>query len=296
MPLSSWHYNGLVNIYNDNKSERGKTVTFQVSKLSQKDFVIIQITDTHLLEYPHLEFVGMHPEQSFHAVIDLMRQQHPQIDMIVHTGDLAQNPTTVTYDRYLKHMQSIGIPFFQTPGNHDDVSHFPFHGADPHQPTVVEIGDWCIILLNSAQPTRIDGKIAEAGLEQLTELLKKHHDRHIMIACHHHPFAMESAWIDQHKLKNSSDLLETIRPFSNIKAIICGHVHQDSINRWQDIQLLSTPSTCIQFKPKSDKFALDEEHPGYRYICLKANGELETQVYRLPTSQRMNSSEVLGYD
>ncbi|MFO1412065.1 MAG: 3',5'-cyclic-AMP phosphodiesterase, partial [Acinetobacter parvus] len=36
--------------------------------------------------------------------------------------------------------------------------------------------------------------------------------------------------------------------------------------------------------------------PGYRYICLKANGELETQVYRLPTSQRMNSSEVLGYD
>jgi hypothetical protein len=176
-------------------------VTFQVSKLSQKDFVIIQITDTHLLEYPHLEFVGMHPEQSFHAVIDLMRQQHPQIDMIVHTGDLAQNPTTVTYDRYLKHMQSIGIPFFQTPGNHDDVSHFPFHGADPHQPTVVEIGDWCIILLNSAQPTRIDGKIAEAGLEQLTELLKKHHDRHIMIACHHHPFAMESAWIDQHKLR-----------------------------------------------------------------------------------------------
>jgi hypothetical protein len=39
----------LNNIYNDNKSERGKTVTFQVSKLSQKDFVIIQITDTHLL-------------------------------------------------------------------------------------------------------------------------------------------------------------------------------------------------------------------------------------------------------
>jgi hypothetical protein len=65
MPLSSWHYNGLVNIYNDNKSERGKTVTFQVSKLSQKDFVIIQITDTHLLEYPHLEFVGMHLNKAF---------------------------------------------------------------------------------------------------------------------------------------------------------------------------------------------------------------------------------------
>ena len=133
-------------------------------------------------------------------------------------------------------------------------------------------------------------------MAQLTILLEQLTERHVIIACHHHPFAMESAWIDQHKLKNSSDLLETIRPFSNIKAIICGHVHQDSINRWQDIQFLSTPSTCIQFKPKSDKFALDEKHPGYRYICLKANGELETQVYRLLTSQRMSSSEVLGYD
>lgn len=271
-------------------------MAFQVSTLSQKDFVIIQITDTHLLEYPHLEFVGMQPEQSFRAVIDLMRQQHPQIDMIVHTGDLAQSPTPVTYHRYLEHMQSLGIPFFQTPGNHDDIAHFPFHESDPNQPTVVEIGNWCIILLNSAQPKRIDGKIAAIGLEQLTELLKQYHDRHIIIACHHHPFAMQSTWIDQHKLKNSSDLLETIQPFSNIKAILCGHVHQDSVNTWQNVVFLSTPSTCIQFKPQSEKFALDEEHPGYRYICLKANGEFETKVYRLPTSQRTSSSEVLGYD
>ena len=271
-------------------------MTFQVSSLSQQDFVMIQISDTHLLEYPHLEFVGMQPEQSFHAVIDLMRQQHPHIDLIVHTGDLAQSPTPLTYQRYVQYMQTLGIPFFHTPGNHDDVTHFPFHEADQTQPTVIELGQWSIILLNSAQPKRIDGNIAEVQLQQLTQLLTQHHDRHVIIACHHHPFAMQSAWIDQHKLKNSSDLLETIQPFSNVKAIVCGHVHQDSINTWQGVEFLSTPSTCIQFKPRSDKFALDEEHPGYRLIRLKANGEIETQVYRLSTSQRMNSSEVLGYD
>lgn len=271
-------------------------MTFQVSTLSQQDFVMIQITDTHLLEYPHLEFVGMHPEQSFHAVIDLMRQQHPQIDLIVNTGDLAQTPTPVTYNRYVQHMQQLNIPFFHTPGNHDDVAHFPFHEADPTQLTVIELGKWCIILLNSAQPERIDGRIAEVQLQQLSTLLTKYHDHHVILACHHHPFAMQSAWIDQHKLKNSSDLLETIQPFSNIKAILCGHVHQDSIHHWQGIEFLSTPSTCIQFKPKSDKFALDEQHPGYRYIRLKANGELETHIYRLPNFQRMDSSDILGYD
>ena len=271
-------------------------MTFQVSTLSQKDFVMIQITDTHLLEYPHLEFVGMQPEQSFHAVIDLMRQTHPEIDLIVHTGDLAQNPTPLTYHRYLEYMHSLSIPFFQTPGNHDDVNYFPFHEENKTAPTVVELGNWCVILLNSAQPNRIDGKIADAQLQQLPKLLTQLHDRYVMIACHHHPFAMQSAWIDQHKLKNSSDLLETIQPFSNVKAIICGHVHQDSITSWQGIEFLSTPSTCIQFKPKSEKFALDEEYPGYRYIRLKANGEIETQVHRLSNSQRLSSSEVLGYD
>lgn len=272
------------------------TVTFQVSTFSQKDFVMIQISDTHLLETPEVEFLGMHPEQSFHAVVDLVRQQHHEIDVIVHTGDLAQNPTTVTYQRYLHYMQSLGVPFFQTPGNHDNPALFPFHEADPSQPTVVQLGQWCIILLNSAQTERIDGKIAAAQLQQLTELLTQYHDRHIIIACHHHPFAMQSAWIDQHKLKNSSDLLDVIQPFSNIKAIIYGHVHQDSIHTWRGIEFLSTPSTCIQFKPKSAAFALDEQHPGYRYICLKANGEIETQVYRLEVSHRNSSTEVLGYD
>ena len=110
-------------------------MTFQVSTLSQKDFVMVQITDTHLLEYPHLEFVGMQPEQSFRAVIDLMRQQHSEIDLIVHTGDLAQNPTPVTYHRYLEHMNTLGIPFFHTPGNHDDVAYFPFHETEPTKPS-----------------------------------------------------------------------------------------------------------------------------------------------------------------
>ncbi len=76
-------------------------MTFQVSTLSQKNHVIIQITDTHLLEYPQLEFVGMNPEESFHAIIKQILKQHPEADAIIHTGDLAQAPTPLTYKRYI---------------------------------------------------------------------------------------------------------------------------------------------------------------------------------------------------
>jgi Icc protein len=62
----------------------------------------------------------MNPEQSFHALCNRL-EQHPEADAIVHTGDFAQAPTPVTYQRYINFMQSLGIPF-SDPGNHDDVA------------------------------------------------------------------------------------------------------------------------------------------------------------------------------
>ena len=54
-----------------------------------------KITDTHLLEYPQLEFCGDEsPEESFHAIIQQILKQHPEADAIIHTGDLAQAPNT----------------------------------------------------------------------------------------------------------------------------------------------------------------------------------------------------------
>lgn len=85
---------------------------FQVAPFSSQAHVIIQITDTHLLEDPQHEFVGINPEQSFHQVIAHIRAHYPKIDAIIHTGDLAQTPTAVTYARYLDYMQTLGIPFF----------------------------------------------------------------------------------------------------------------------------------------------------------------------------------------
>ena len=209
-------------------------MTFQVSTLSQKDFVMIQITDTHLLEYPHLEFVGMQPEQSFHAVIDLMRQTHPEIDLIVHTGDLAQEAVPETYQRYIEKMQHYQIPFFQIPGNHDLLSAFPLPEGQQF-PYCVEYGTWCFILLNTAVPEHVDGLLDSAQLEQLDVLLQQHQQQHVIICGHHHPFDMNSTWIDQHKLKNTEALMAVLCKHDHIKLMLCGHVHQESQRTEQNI-------------------------------------------------------------
>ena len=142
-------------------------MSFQVVPTSAQEYVLIQITDTHLLEQPEHEFVGMNPEQSFHEVMTHIQQHYPQADAIIHTGDLAQAPRPKTYQRYLHFMQQLGIPFFHTPGNHDDEKYFPFHQENPQQP--VSQKNYVLIIdeINRADLARVLGEAAaSAGIER----------------------------------------------------------------------------------------------------------------------------------
>lgn len=256
--------------------------------------IIIQITDTHLMDQPELTFVKMNPESSFHAVIEDMLQSYPEIDAIVHTGDLAQIAKPETYARYQAFMQRLNIPFYQIPGNHDKADFFPFLRPEPI-PGVLSLGNWRIVLLNSAVPHKIDGWIQSEQLQHLSTILNETQEQYVVLACHHHPLDMQSNWIDQHKLKNTEELQTLLQQHSQIRVVICGHVHQDSLNTWNQIQFLSTPATSVQFKPKSHDFALDSTSPGYRALLLKKNGQFETLVHRLTNFKQNINHDISGY-
>lgn len=273
---------------------KGKDMPLSMNTEPPSDWTIIQISDTHLMDEHDLKFAGMNPEQSFHEVMAHMTHHYAKPDAIIHTGDLAQVPVQQTYSRYLQYMQTLNISHFQIPGNHDDTTLFPFH-QQQDQAHVLSFGEWRIVLLNSAVEGQVDGWVSQAQLTQLDQILTAEAQQHVIIACHHHPFAMQSLWIDQHKLKNSSHLMDVIAQHRNVKAVLCGHVHQDSSNEWHGVQFLSTPSTSIQFKPRSDTFALDESLPGYRVLNLKENGEFSTEVIRVKISQPKINVEISGY-
>ena len=260
----------------------------------QEACTLIQISDTHLMDQVGLEFVKMDPELSFHAVMQHIQKQHPHLDAIVHTGDLAQVPVAETYARYLQFMQSIAVPSFQIPGNHDDATLFPFYD-NKDQAHIVHLGAWSLVLLNSAVAGKIDGWISSEQLKQLDTYLTTFAEQHIVVACHHHPFIMHSKWIDQHCLKNTESLTDVLARHKNVKIVLCGHVHQDSCQEWQGIQFLSTPATSIQFKPHSDKFAIDNEDPGYRVLQLFKNGDFKTDVQRVNFGQEKINLKITGY-
>lgn len=254
---------------------------------------IVQISDTHLMDVPEKSFIEMNPEDSFHRIIHDIRTQHQNIDCIIHTGDVAQVAMPVTYDRYVNYMQTINVPFYQTPGNHDNLNHFPY--PQQQKVTIIDLAPWCIILLSSAVAGQTDGRIDHEQLSTLEHLLTQHQDKHIIIGCHHHPLHVDSDWIDQHCLKNTRDFTQIIEKYSSIKAIIHGHIHQETEICFGNIMVLSVPSTCVQFKPKSKKFTLDQNAPGYRVLKLHDNGQFETEVYRVYDAQPEINLNISGY-
>lgn len=269
-------------------------MTLSQHHTAARDWTLVQITDTHLMNQPTLEFVKMNPEQSFHDVAAHIQKHVPNLDALIHTGDLAQVPVTETYARYLGFMQQWNVAHYQIPGNHDNSAVFPFHN-DIDAVHAIHFGTWTVLLLNSAVKNKVDGWVEQEQLNQLQLLLEQYSEQHIILACHHHPFEMKSHWIDQHRLKNADQLKEIIAHHTNVKLVLFGHVHQDSCNEWHGIQFLSTPSTSVQFKPLSEDFALDRQQPGYRVLHLRANGEFETYVQRVKITQEKINIDISGY-
>ncbi len=78
--------------------------------------------------------------------------------------------------------------------------------------------------------------------------------------------------------RTPTEFLELLDAHPQVRAISWGHVHQSLDTRRRGVRLLATPSTCVQFLPLSDQFALDRRPPAYRRLTLHADGTLDTEV------------------
>ena len=101
------------------------------------------------------------------------------------------------------------------------------------------------------------------------------------MALHHPPFLVNSEWLDSSTLQNPEELFAVLARYPQVKLVLFGHIHQEFDREFKGIRYLGSPSTCIQFKPKSEKFGLDVVEPGFRLLKLYPDGKVETQVERV---------------
>ena len=244
--------------------------------------LVVQITDPHLFGDAAGRLLGMDTRDSLEKVIDKVLVEQPRIDLLLVTGDLTQDGSHASYQAFQRMSARIKAPTHWFAGNHDEpqVMEEIAKGTELLKP-VIDIGAWRITLLNSAVPGSVPGFLPEEQLRLLAQSLSEAPERHHLVCLHHHPISIDCKWMEPIGLRNPTALFEVLDRFPQTRALLWGHIHQEIDLERDGRRLLATPSTCIQFKPRSDDFALDDLPPGYRWLRLLPGGEIETGVSRV---------------
>ncbi len=248
---------------------------------------IIQITDTHIYGDSESEFSGYNTEQSLQQVLDLAQGSDVwPPDLMIVTGDIAQDPVYDSYKKFYNMVNDLNIPVFCLPGNHDEPELIEqyLNSENLSSEKQIDFANWAILLLNSYKPNTHSGELTADELDWLNSSLQEIDDKHILLAIHHHSVSIDSSWMDSMILINRDEFLSLIQNYPNVKAVICGHIHQDFYKDLNGVHFIGSPSTCAQFKPGVSSYETDDLTPGFRYFKLFTNGSIETSIYRLPTT------------
>ena len=117
-------------------------------------------------------------------------------------------------------------------------------------------------------------------LQLLERALSEAPERHHLVCFHHHPVSIGCRWMEPIGLRNPDALFAVLERYPQVRAVLWGHIHQEIDELRNNVRMLASPSTCVQFKPESGNFAVGEQAPGYRWFDLFADGRIETQVER----------------
>jgi Icc protein len=268
-----------------------------VTKTGANSKRFIQISDCHLGPLESEALLGLNTDESLHDVLSLIAEKESSIDYIVCTGDIASAGHESCYRRFVSIVrQYFSEPLAWLPGNHDSAE-IMTHVELPQVPEarLIDLGNWLIVLLDSVVPFKVHGNFEQSELDYLAQTLNANPGKHIMVMLHHQPVLVGSKWIDQYIVRNADAFFAVLDRFTNVKAVVWGHVHQDFSGQRNAVELFATPSTCVQFKPLYDDFTVDTLMPGYRWFDLHDDGSLNTGVERVTGKQYVIDYKSAGY-
>jgi len=244
--------------------------------------LLVQLSDSHLFAEADGRLLGMDTRDSLQQVIQRVLEEQPRVDLLLASGDISQDGSTESYQRFQKMTAQIPGPQRWFAGNHDDIPAMrKVCGDSALLDPVIDIGGWRIILLDSSVPGSVAGHFSREQLELLERSLAEAGDRHVLVSFHHHPVSVGCEWLEPIGLLNSAALFTVIDRYPRVQALLWGHVHQELDQQRKGVRLLASLSTCVQFAPGSVDFQVDHEAPGYRWLRLFADGRLETGVSRV---------------
>lgn len=246
---------------------------------------IAQITDCHLQENPNTPYKGIDADAHVDQCLMWLRNYGP-VDVLILTGDLSNFGSQAAYIRLKNKLKKLPCPCIWLPGNHDNAATMAqVSGQEVGQLRVLDYEHWRLLMLNTTELADGcgGGSMSSAQMEELKQVLKSDSKTPTCVFMHHNAVPVNSLWQDNIMLGNSKQFNAVIAAYANVKAVVCGHVHQEFDKLIGGARFLATPSSAVQFacEQKEDKVQ-EELGPGLRLFSLLDNGQISTNVQRLP--------------
>lgn len=241
---------------------------------------LLHLTDTHLYASPDAAQRGIVTRASLERVLAATLPGRP--DGILVSGDLSQDETRASYARLREMLEGTEVPVFCLPGNHDDL---PLMQSELAGERIAVLGDhtlagWRLLATDCTIPGAVHGEFGAQRLATLDRALGELPTQPTLIALHHPPLDCGARWLDQSRLADGEAFLDMLDRHAQVRAVLCGHIHQPLDKHVNGVRVLATPSTCRQFASNSDGYAVDELAPGWRWIEL-GERTFDTRVERL---------------
>lgn len=239
---------------------------------------IVQLSDCHVSAAEGPTYRGSDPRAGLRRVIDRVIDWAPEL--VLATGDLSEDGSEESYAWLAAELGRIPARLLATPGNHDDAAamraFFPDCAVDA--PLTVS-ADWDVVLVGSAKPGKIGGRLEPEQLRVLDDTLLTA-ERPALVALHHQPWPVGSPWIDRYALEAPEALLDLLARHPRVRLVLWGHVHQDVRIEAGPVTGLGAPSTVSNSLPGRERFTVDPSGPACRWLELEAGGRFRTGLLR----------------
>ncbi len=241
---------------------------------------VLHLTDPHLFADMQGDLRGTVTYASLARVLAAYRAGDWPADAVVVTGDLIQDDSAEAYAHFAELLGGLGLPVYCVPGNHD--IHALMRESLPQPPfyfcNTLESGNWLLAGIDSCVSGAAGGRVSAEELDRLDRVIAATPAEHVMVCLHHPPVTMGSKWLDSVGMENGDEVLQRFHASGKVRIAIFGHVHQNYDADHGGARIIATPSTCRQFLPGSDEFAVDDNPPAYRRISLYTDGRFEHEL------------------
>jgi len=230
--------------------------------------LIVQISDLHITTPSKKAYGVASTGNNLVQCIDHINQLKPQPDLVLVTGDICNENSFDELVNAKALLDQLNYPYYVMPGNHDtrheltsvfDTTHCPITTLtnEDDNPSsfinyVIEHKELRMIAVDSTIEGKSGGELCNERLAWLKAILDEDQHKPTIIIMHHPPIKLGVFETDIDVFIGTEKLEKLLKNYSNIKAILSGHIHRHTHTLWANTVVITAPSTSMELMLEID--------------------------------------------